>query len=529
MADITTDNINTIAQNAASIGDGDYIFIYKAGSNAFSKIEKNVFMAGAGGGSGSDSDDESESITASFVGEKLVITNANVGTIKLSTSSVVFPDTEEGDTRTATFVVTGKNLTSGISLTLNDSSGMFSISPSSISAANANSSQMITVTYAPTAIGDHDAIITLVSGDISTSVELSGFAVEEIVPSILINYGESIPMFAEVGETVTLTVPVAGRNLSANATLSVTASGSGFSVTPNVLTADANGMLNDNITLSYTAGSSSATGTVTVSGGGATGSSTLTGNVRSRLAEGSYWKDGNGFKFTVLGDTTNVSVVADTSVLVGGSQFDLTIPATASDLGKTVYDSNGNVIESSGMVYNVTSIGMLATSPSPKGAFEAINFRDVVVSEGITSIGARAFFGTSGEVRALNSIVLPSTLKTWGIVSNASWALRQRSLKKVVIKGTTSWANYISNAKTIEWFELGENVTTCNAAAYFYVKSGGKVIVRTASVPTLGASFFESDTKTNATLYVKDELIASFAVASGWSGFTTIKGISELE
>ena len=50
MADITTDNINTIAELAANISDGDYIFIYKDGAQAFSKIEKSVFMQGASGG-----------------------------------------------------------------------------------------------------------------------------------------------------------------------------------------------------------------------------------------------------------------------------------------------------------------------------------------------------------------------------------------------------------------------------------------------------------------------------------------------
>ena len=50
MANITTDNINTIAQLAASINDGDYILIYKAGAQAFSKIEKSVFFNGVSGG-----------------------------------------------------------------------------------------------------------------------------------------------------------------------------------------------------------------------------------------------------------------------------------------------------------------------------------------------------------------------------------------------------------------------------------------------------------------------------------------------
>lgn len=54
MANITTENINTLAQLAASIGDGDYIYIFKAGANTFSRIEKSVFMQGASGGISED-------------------------------------------------------------------------------------------------------------------------------------------------------------------------------------------------------------------------------------------------------------------------------------------------------------------------------------------------------------------------------------------------------------------------------------------------------------------------------------------
>lgn len=53
MADLTTDNINSIAELAASIGDGDYIYIYKSGSHTFSKIEKSVFFQGISGGGSS--------------------------------------------------------------------------------------------------------------------------------------------------------------------------------------------------------------------------------------------------------------------------------------------------------------------------------------------------------------------------------------------------------------------------------------------------------------------------------------------
>lgn len=49
--EITTDNINTKAQEVASIGDGDYVYIFKAGANTFARIEKNLFFQGMAGSS----------------------------------------------------------------------------------------------------------------------------------------------------------------------------------------------------------------------------------------------------------------------------------------------------------------------------------------------------------------------------------------------------------------------------------------------------------------------------------------------
>ena len=47
---ISTENINTLAQLVSSIGDGDYIYIYKASSNSFARIEKSLLL-GSGDGS----------------------------------------------------------------------------------------------------------------------------------------------------------------------------------------------------------------------------------------------------------------------------------------------------------------------------------------------------------------------------------------------------------------------------------------------------------------------------------------------
>ena len=64
---------------------------------------------------------------------------------------------------TATFTVKGQDLTSAITLTLNDENGYFSMDASSVAVAEQSGGKFITVTYAPRASGNHTATITLSS------------------------------------------------------------------------------------------------------------------------------------------------------------------------------------------------------------------------------------------------------------------------------------------------------------------------------------------------------------------------------
>jgi len=64
---------------------------------------------------------------------------------------------------TATFTVKGQDLTSAITLTLNDENGYFSMDASSVAVAEQSGGKVITVTYAPCASGNHTATITLSS------------------------------------------------------------------------------------------------------------------------------------------------------------------------------------------------------------------------------------------------------------------------------------------------------------------------------------------------------------------------------
>jgi hypothetical protein len=82
-----------------------------------------------------------------------------------------------GETATATFNVSGANLTGNVNLALTDANGVYSITPTTISAANAMNGVDVTVTYAPTAHGNHNATITLSSaGAENVAATLNGTA-----------------------------------------------------------------------------------------------------------------------------------------------------------------------------------------------------------------------------------------------------------------------------------------------------------------------------------------------------------------
>ena len=92
-------------------------------------------------------------------------------TITANPTSLTFA-ANTGETVTNTFTVTGANLTGNLTLALNDDNGVYSITPTTITAANAANGVPVTVTYAPTAFGTHNATVTI-SGDGADNVTVS--------------------------------------------------------------------------------------------------------------------------------------------------------------------------------------------------------------------------------------------------------------------------------------------------------------------------------------------------------------------
>ena len=97
-------------------------------------------------------------------------------TLTVNPSTLSF-STTAGQTVTKTFTVTGTNLTGNVTLSKTDANGVYTISPTTISASAAASGATVTVTYNPTAAGTHSGTITIASsGASSKTVSLTGTA-----------------------------------------------------------------------------------------------------------------------------------------------------------------------------------------------------------------------------------------------------------------------------------------------------------------------------------------------------------------
>ena len=181
-----------------------------------------------------------------------------------------------GETVTKTFTVTGTDLLGDVTLSLSASS-VYSISPTTITPAEAAEGKTVTVTYAPTVSGTQTATITLSTVALdSKTVSLTGTATR--VPTLNVNPAE-LSFNAEVGQTVTQTFVVSGSNLTSGTSVQLSVGGENsnmFSIDKTNLTRTAvqNGAT---ITVTYrpTSGGTH-NAVVNISGGGAAEGKTVT-------------------------------------------------------------------------------------------------------------------------------------------------------------------------------------------------------------------------------------------------------------
>ena len=123
-------------------------------------------------------------VVANYTNDAIGSSNINQVTLFENTNPVITANPASldltaftGETASATFNVSGTNLTGDVTLALNDENGVYTITPTTISAAEAMNGKEVIVTYTPTTFGVHNATITLSSADAENmTVTLNGAA-----------------------------------------------------------------------------------------------------------------------------------------------------------------------------------------------------------------------------------------------------------------------------------------------------------------------------------------------------------------
>ena len=97
-------------------------------------------------------------------------------TLTVNPTSLAFGNVTVNSNKEMTFTLTGSDLTANAALALSGTNeSMFSVNPTSVTQSAGSIDQTITVTYAPTAAGNHTATLTISSADAeSKTVTLSG-------------------------------------------------------------------------------------------------------------------------------------------------------------------------------------------------------------------------------------------------------------------------------------------------------------------------------------------------------------------
>ena len=141
-------------------------------SNGYCTLHNFTTATGATGQSGSYVFNYGEAMIIGIEPPAGAISTPRV-TVNPSTLTM---NTTVGTPVTATFTVTGANLTSNVNLSVSGNNA-FSLSTTSISATQAENGVNVTVTYNPTAVGNHEATVTLTTTDAdAVTVKLNGSA-----------------------------------------------------------------------------------------------------------------------------------------------------------------------------------------------------------------------------------------------------------------------------------------------------------------------------------------------------------------
>ena len=513
---LTLENIFAKAQDAVSIGDGDYLYFQKSGASVFSRIEASIALQGGGQGSGGSN--QNVTITED---ESYFYININDNTPSLVTSASSL--SMSGNNKTATFTVIGTNLTSNVSVSVSGTG--FAVNPSSIPQSGGNVNQTVTVTYSGSESANGSIVVR--SGNITNMISVSYSDQQEPVLSIT---PSQLYIGGAVGSQATGTITIKGIALNSDVTL--VSSNSDFTLSTNSLTKAQVNFAGDTgieITVTRSANASSTSATITATSGSLTASASVSWEEQEAVpsVDDIITKDGLKFKVLSVADSNT-----NGTLRVIHSSGEEKSGYVAS--GYTMQSINLSTIRYAGANYDIVSIGTsafancssirsitLGSTVKTVGqyAFYMVSSGSattITLSEGLETISKQAFQNIN-----VSSITIPSTVTTIG-----DSAFSGTSLTELVIpNGTTSIGNNTFNISTLRKVTFG----TSNELAYrsigfpFYSASKIEEIYchcgDTLKVNITNAQCFHANVYTGATLYVPTGTKQLFLNNSNWAKF----------
>ena len=223
-----TGNVSLAVSGAGYTINKTNITKAEATNGATVTVTYNPTASGSHAGTVTLTSEGAQPVTVNLNGTATTIPALSVNPTSLSMNAVV------GTPVTKTFTVTGSNLTNGVTLAVSGTG--FAIDKTNITQSAAANGATVTVTYNPTAAGNHTGTVTVTSNGAQTvTVALSGTATEP-VRAINVN-PTSLNLTALTGETATATFNVSGENLNGNLTLSLTGGNGVYSISPTTISA----------------------------------------------------------------------------------------------------------------------------------------------------------------------------------------------------------------------------------------------------------------------------------------------------
>lgn len=483
-----------------------------------------VTYGGSASASGSISVSSAGAVPASI---SLTYTEQQVPTIIVDDSAIAFK-AGGGSTNQQTLTVQGVNLEAGITAAISGTdAGKFSVSPASIIQSGGTASGTLTITYSPAAAdsGTHTATLTLSSSGATSKVITLNGAVSTLTVS-----KQSMTFSTDQGVAVTDTFTVEGTNL--NSDITIAASGTGFSVSPNTIAQSGGTVASTTVTVTYSPSAAGTnTGSITIQSSGVTQTISLSGTAEAEVspdAEGNFTKGGIHYK--IIEGSQNVMVWNGESLsAVAATKYTgaINIPST---------------VVAGGVTYNVTKIGNYAFR-------DCTGVTSVTLPNGLVEIGYVAFYNCG--FTALN---IPDTVTTIdNSVANCT------NLVDVTLPNnpafTTIPAYFLSKCTKIRTLIVPASVTTytdayfCNNVPlttldirstsgtlkgdFDNMPTGSSVIIR-KSDGVLSKSAYPFGKPSKSTLYVPSSLVSTYQSAAGWgiadgNGYGMFTGTNQIQ